>query len=584
MARDLPSPSHLSISSDDEEDPHQTLILQNETKPSPPFNPATGPSVFEIGRSNAARISRCVAVPNKRCLILAVCLPLVLILLFFSLDLRRTFSSIVPVGPFAPSDRMREAELRALYLLGNQQSALRRLWNSILPPNVGHGSQLNGSDLSSTTSPVQRANLSDVSLVEIKSALLEQMKVNREIRDVLLFAHGMGNFSELGNNFGPEFDFPFYGSEMCKKTERPTDRRTIEWKPKKDRFLFAICLSGQMSNHLMCLEKHIFFAALLDRILILPGPKVDYEYSHVLDIGHINKCFGQKVVMTFEEYEKERKGKIHINKFICYMASPPCFLDEEHVKRLKNSGISIGSKIEAVWPEDAKLKEPKKRFVGDIMPKFSSNEQVIAVGDLFYADVEEEWVMQPGGPLKHSCQTVIQPSRLIVLTAQRFIQTFLGSNFVAVHFRRHGFLKFCNVKKESCFFPIPQAADCMKRVVESAGSPVIYLSTDAANSETTLLRKLVKLNGVEIPLIRRPEHNSAEKWDALLYRNHLGGDAQVEAMLDKTICALAKVFVGSAGSTFTEDIFLLRRGWGSSSSCDQYLCQGRLPDFIAETD
>ncbi|KAF3331960.1 GDP-fucose protein [Carex littledalei] len=584
MARDPPSPSHLSTSSDDEEDPHQTLIVQNETKPPPPFNPSTGPSVFEIGRATVSRISRSVAFPSKRCLILAVCLPLVLILLFFSLDFRRAFSSVIPAGPVATSDRMREAELRALFLLRNQQLALTRLWNSTLLPDAGLGSQINGSDLSPTPSPIQRANLSDVSLAEIKSALLDQMRVNREIHDVLLSAHGIGNFSELANNFGPEFDFPDYGTEICKKTEKQTDRRTIEWKPKKDRFLFAICLSGQMSNHLICLEKHMFFAALLDRILILPSSKVDYEYSHVLDIEHINKCLGRKVVMTFEEYEQERKGKIHINKFICYMASPPCFLDEEHVKRLKNAGVSIGSKIEAVWPEDAKLKEPKKRFVGDIMPKFSSNEEVIAVGDLFYADVEEEWVMQPGGPLKHSCQTVIRPSRLIVLTAQRFIQTFLGGNFVALHFRRHGFLKFCNVKKESCFFPIPQAAQCVKRVVEEAGSPVIYLSTDAADSETSLLQKLVKLNGEEVPLIRRPEHNSAEKWDALMYRNHMGGDAQVEAMLDKTICALAKVFVGSAGSTFTEDILRLRRGWGSASTCDQYICQGHVPDFIAETD
>ncbi|KAJ4799468.1 O-fucosyltransferase family protein [Rhynchospora pubera] len=548
MSRDPPSPSYLSTTSDDEEDPHQTLIPQNETKP-PPLHPPTGPSVFEIGRTTASRITRSAASPSKRCLILAVCLPLVLVLLFFSLDLRRTFSSVLPAGPAATSDRMREAELRALFLLRNQQLGLMRLWNSTLLSDAGFGSKVNGSDLSPTPSPVRSSNLSDVSLREIKSALLEQLRVNREIRDVLLSGHGIGNFSELENNFGPEFDFPNFGSEICKKTERPTDRRTIEWKPKKDRFLFAICLSGQMSNHLICLEKHMFFAALLDRILILPSPKVDYEYSHVLDIEHINKCFGRKVVMTFEEYEQEKKG----------------------------------SKLEAVWPEDAKLKEPKKRFVGDIMPKFSSNEEVIAVGDLFYADVEE-WVMQPGGPLKHSCQTVIQPSRLIVLTAQRFVQTFLGGNFVALHFRRHGFLKFCNVKKESCFFPIPQAADCVKRVVEEAGSPVIYLSTDAADSETTLLQKLVKLNGEEVPLVRRPEHNSAEKWDALVYRNHLGGDAQVEAMLDKTICAMAKVFVGSAGSTFTEDILRLRRGWGSSSSCDQYLCQGHLPDFIAETD
>jgi peptide-O-fucosyltransferase len=55
-------------------------------------------------------------------------------------------------------------------------------------------------------------------------------------------------------------------------------------------------------------------------------------------------------------------------------------------------------------------------------------------------------------------------------------------------------------------------------------------------------------------------------------------------MLDKTISALSNVFIGSSGSTFTEDIFRLRRGWGSMSYCDEYLCQGELPNYIAEQD
>jgi peptide-O-fucosyltransferase len=141
-----------------------------------------------------------------------------------------------------------------------------------------------------------------------------------------------------------------------------------------------------------------------------------------------------------------------------------------------------------------------------------------------------------------------------------------------------------NVKKESCFFPIPQAAECILRIVEKANAPVIYLSTDAAESETSLLQSLVVFNDRQVPLVKRPEHHNSEKWDALLYRNHMGGDNQVEAMLDKTICALSNVFIGASGSTFTEDILRLRRGWGSASHCDEYLCQGELPNFIAELD
>lgn len=55
-------------------------------------------------------------------------------------------------------------------------------------------------------------------------------------------------------------------------------------------------------------------------------------------------------------------------------------------------------------------------------------------------------------------------------------------------------------------------------------------------------------------------------------------------MLDKTICAMSKVFIGASGSTFTEDILRLRKGWGSASICDEYLCEGEPPNFIAQED
>lgn len=85
-----------------------------------------------------------------------------------------------------------------------------------------------------------------------------------------------------------------------------------------------------------------------------------------------------------------------------------------------------------------------------------------------------------------------------------------------------------NAKKPSCFYPIPQAADCITRLAERAKAPVIYLSTDAAESETSLLRSLVVLNGKTIALVKRPPRNSAEKWDSLLYRHHLEDDPQVK--------------------------------------------------------
>ncbi|KAL6144381.1 hypothetical protein ACLB2K_055074 [Fragaria x ananassa] len=550
-----------SLSSDDElDDDRQNLIEQNDRKHHHlPTSPRSAAATFHIGdddrhreiRSRFASLNLRDLFNKRSFLVFFIFIPLFVLVLFFSTDIKSLFFSHLSVSD-SVSGKLRESELRALYLLRQQQLGLFGLWNST-------------------------SNHSNPDLDDLKSSVLRQISLNKEIQQVLLSPHSSGNSSE-----SEDFRDPSLGDRCGVVDQRFSERRTIEWKPNSDKYLLAICVSGQMSNHLICLEKHMFFAALLNRILVIPSSKVDYQYSTVLDIEHINKCIGRKVVVTFEELAEEKKNHIHIDRFICYFSKPTlCYVDDEHLKKLKALGISFKSR-EPAWGED--VKKPSKKTVQDVQSKFSSGDEVIAIGDVFFADVEQNWVMQPGGPLAHKCKTLIEPSRLILLTAQRFVQTFLGKNFVALHFRRHGFLKFCNNKQPSCFYPIPQAADCITRVAERAKAPVVYLSTDAAESETGLLQSLVVVNGKTVPLVKRPARNSAEKWDALLYRHGIEGDPQVEAMLDKTISAMSIVFIGASGSTFTEDILRLRKGWGSASVCDEYLCQGEEPNFIAENE
>ncbi|XP_059645363.1 O-fucosyltransferase 36-like [Cornus florida] len=574
-------------SSDDEEDRHN-LIDQNERLPKSPRNPTFHIDEFKDRIANGRSFS----IPrfnfNKRYLF-AIFLPLFIVIVYFTTDIKSMFQTSVSNVKFDYSiNRMRESELRALYLLRQQQLELFKLWNRTFVPELNStlvnptNSTTNNSNLNPPLHDLVSTPSSSALSEDYKSALLNQISLNKQIQQVLLSSHQSGDSMDLGNNATDPSLEGHGGLDRCRKVDHSSERRTIEWKPRSNKYLFAICLSGQMSNHLICLEKHMFFAALLNRILVIPSPKIDYQYHRVLDIDHINKCLGRKVVVTFEEFADSRKNHIHIDRFICYFSSPdPCYTDGDHLKKLKSLGISM-NKLESAWVEDTH--KPKKRTVQDVLAKFSSDDDVIAIGDVFFAAVEQEWVMQPGGPIAHKCKTLIEPSHIIMITAQRFIQTFLGEKFIALHFRRHGFLKFCNAKKPSCFFPIPQIAECITRVVERANTPVVYLSTDAAESETNLLQSLIMLNGKIVPLVKRPARNSAEKWDALLYRHGIEGDSQVEAMLDKTICAMSSVFIGTSGSTFTDDILRLRKDWGSASLCDEYTCQGELPNFIAEEE
>ncbi|XP_031498406.1 O-fucosyltransferase 36-like [Nymphaea colorata] len=567
--------------SDGEDDRHRLIERpQEEVRKIQRSNFEIGEEVRRVPRFRPFRTI------NKWYLV-AIFVPVILVVVFFSLGSSKLVGDFPSLSfksaPYSAADRMRESELKALYLLRQQKLGFARLWNltsvNSLASNASH---LSSSNSTANVSDSAKSKVHEPSILmdDLRSELLSQIRINEEIQHTLLSSHVSGNESEFLEYASPDFDVN--GGNMinrCRKVDYPANLKTIEWKPDPKKFLLAICISGQMSNHLICLEKHMFFAALLGRTLVFPSSKIDYQYERVLDINHINDCFGGKVVLTFEEFAEKRKGRLHIDRFICYISNPPCYMDEDHIKKLERVGISMG-KPTAAWPKDSE----ENRRADDIVGKFSCADEVLAVGDLFYAKVEEEWVMQTGGPIKHKCKSVIQPNRLIILTAQRFIQTFLGENFIALHFRRHGFLKFCNAKKESCFFPIPQAAKCILQNVEKTNAPVIYLSTDAAESETNLLQSLIVLDGNVVPLVKRPSHTSVEKWDALLYRNHLGSDDQVEAMLDKTICAMSSVFIGASGSTFTEDILRLRKDWRSASVCDEYLCQGRRPNFIADLE
>ncbi|KAL1224129.1 O-fucosyltransferase 5 [Cardamine amara subsp. amara] len=574
----------MEHNSSDEEEDHRNLIQQNDIRDndlqavttaraiSRANGGARSPrSAFQIEEIASRAWNRWKISLDKRYVITAISVTLFIGVLFLFTDTRRFLSVDLSSFKLDPlSSQIKETELQALYLLRQQQLSLISLLNRTL---VDQSSNLNSSN----------ANGSSVVIDNVKAALAKQISLNKEIEEVLLSPHRSGNYSVTDS--GSDSVTASYYYDRCRKVDQKMlDRKTIEWKPRTDKFLFAICLSGQMSNHLICLEKHMFFAALLDRVLVIPSSKFDYQYDRVIDIERINTCLGRTVVISFDQFkEMDKNNHAHIDRFICYFSSPqPCYVDEDHIKKLKGLGISIGGKLEAPWSED--IKKPTKRTSQEVVEKFKSDDGVIAIGDVFYADMEQDWVMQPGGPIKHKCKTLIEPSRLILLTAQRFIQTFLGKNFIALHLRRHGFLKFCNAKSPSCFYPIPQAADCISRMVERANAPVIYLSTDAAESETGLLQSLVVVDGKVVPLVKRPPRNLAEKWDSLLYRHGIEDDSQVDAMLDKTICAMSSVFIGASGSTFTEDILRLRKDWGTSSMCDEYLCRGEEPNFIAEDE
>ena len=78
----------------------------------------------------------------------------------------------------------------------------------------------------------------------------------------------------------------------------------------------AVCVTGQMSNRLQCIQDYFGLAALLNRTLLLPsrdlgGPPLSYYFPMTVDVSHAQWCLGGgRRVMALEEYlaESERKS------------------------------------------------------------------------------------------------------------------------------------------------------------------------------------------------------------------------------------------------------------------------------------
>ena len=79
----------------------------------------------------------------------------------------------------------------------------------------------------------------------------------------------------------------------------------------RSRYLMAVCVTGQMSNRLKCIQDYFGLAALLNRTLLLPerdlgGPPLSYYFPVTVDVSHAQWCLGGgKRVMALEEYLAE---------------------------------------------------------------------------------------------------------------------------------------------------------------------------------------------------------------------------------------------------------------------------------------
>lgn len=141
--------------------------------------------------------------------------------------------------------------------------------------------------------------------------------------------------------------------------------------------MVLMCDSGQVTNHVIRLCKHIAMAALMNRTLVLPPDTLDYQYAHLLDVAHLQRCLDNATIITFEAFHHP----LHIDKLVCFM--PGCFFDREHQTKWEARGFTFGQRQD-VW---SSATMPRRR---DVRARFArEGADVLAVGDLFCAEVDD---------------------------------------------------------------------------------------------------------------------------------------------------------------------------------------------------
>ncbi|CAI7902291.1 unnamed protein product [Closterium sp. NIES-53] len=187
-------------------------------------------------------------------------------------------------------------------------------------------------------------------------------------------------------------------------------------------------------------------------------------------------------------------------------------------------------------------------------------------------------------PFKSTCADIWLPPPVIDNFVNGFIDTFLGSDYAAVHLRRSDFaqhyLKGNSVEKtHAAYLPIVTVAQFIVGRLKDTGASVVYLATDASPSEIELLERLLLGLGSTTPLVvvrllefaKGSQEYSQFPWVKKFQDLDSEEDGNLRALAEKHICANARFFIGTPKSTFSMDIFRLRVLHGRMNEVDAFL-------------
>ncbi|GBG82566.1 hypothetical protein CBR_g34942 [Chara braunii] len=381
-------------------------------------------------------------------------------------------------------------------------------------------------------------------------------------------------------------------------------KRWLAWSPREDRYLVMMCMAKGVQKRTECLFNHMIASALLNRTLVIPLTDEEFDYRLHFDFNHIADCFGAQVVVSLDTFLDTAAADASLPNASSFgwRRCLPSHRNKESVELFKaRTGLSF-ARDECNQNLVGSPSSTTDVNLAEFVAQYSSEERVIAIGEGYGLRMGNVTVdlLQGKDPWVVNCSTpVVIPQAAIVRTASLFIKTFLGPKFIGVRFHRDDYWNGCrrqNASHPCSIHSVPQVARFLSQLSQATGTNVMFMSTDWADGESTLLHDLLNIPGWPIMLGRLPDrlgvNRTSEYWARWLLRMHINSTDVMHHTLHQAVLALSTTFVytpstlwtdgqpRNASDTFIDEVLRLRTAWKTTGCFDGPICGAEQPDQL----
>ncbi|CAI5971124.1 unnamed protein product [Closterium sp. NIES-65] len=308
----------------------------------------------------------------------------------------------------------------------------------------------------------------------------------------------------------------------------------LAWEPQPDKYILMDCQRNQVSNRIRCIRNY------------LVSNRIRCIRNYLIVAGVLNRT----LVAPFRPAEVNGSYDRRVQIDVPFFRRPGC-----------------PNKL-AIQPHPA-IFEAASRFVSDVLLKGMNNS----------AGSSREGEEQGNNTAAEDTL----PSAIAAASGGTTTTSASGSSgknagqlrYMAIHWRRKDLVT--SFQDSGSHLTINRTARCIAdRMAKSSNLSTIFLATDAEPTEVAELTGAVLSHRPDLRLMQLPLNLDAQAWAQVLLPHRFEHPGVVRVTLDKAVCALADVFLGTAASSFTEDIQRIRTGLRVAHCEDQILCEDEL--------